>query len=114
TQLLMEFAKERPVLLVVDDLQWADELSFAVLTRLGQLAGSAAVSILLTSRAQCGRAELASLIKKTQPVVVELERLDREAVAEITAEVAGVHRAPEALVQFVFDRSEGLPFFSTE
>lgn len=100
-------AEEAPLLLVVDDLQWADELSLSALER---LVGSERVGILATARSETPRPELFGLAGRGQRI--DLSRLDEAALAEMVADMLAIHPAPDDLVRWVAGETEGNPFFA--
>ncbi len=119
TGLLRRLAEVRPLLLVVDDLHWADPGSLRLLAFLAGELKAARLVVLATYR----DVEVAA----GQPLVETLGALAREPVVERiplhglgSAEVARLitntteSRPGERLVRTVHDRTEGNPFFVTE
>lgn len=111
----MALATVRPVLLVLDDLQWADELS------IGALASFAAkgaqpwpVVILGTYRTEERTEELGALVSAHGAIDVELRRLDFKAVAAMVCGMLALREPPHELVRFLSERSDGNPFFVAE
>ncbi len=113
---LTDLARERPVVLVVDDLQWADEETLDALMYV--LAGPAerALALLLTVRSgELGPDHplhrwLADARRLPGFVEVRLGPLGREDVAEVVESLlGGAAHAP--LVDEVYRRSGGNPYF---
>ncbi len=115
---IVAFAREStPVLLVVDDLQWADGLSLALLTRLGtieseEIAGR--LVVLATYRTEEGGPWLESLMELPRTLHVELEPLDADDVGHMVADMLGIAEPPPVLAAFLGHASEGNPFFVGE
>jgi AAA ATPase domain len=118
-ELLREAAASVPVVLAVDDLQWADRSTLDLLTFL--LAGlrDERLLVVLTFRSDevDRRAELREFLAEAgrRPIVRRLE-LGRLTRVELGAQLAGIlGRAPEArFADAVFARSAGNPLFAEE
>ncbi|MFD0903964.1 ATP-binding protein, partial [Actinomadura sediminis] len=111
---------ERPLVLVVDDLHWADPSTRDLLGFLARRLRGVRVLALLAFRTDAlGRrhplrafaAELARL-----PAVrrIDLPPLDRAETAELLAAAPGAERPAEALVDRVYRESGGNPLFAVE
>ena len=109
------FAGDKPLLLVLDDLQWADELSLAFLSALSRkgLAGRRVV-ILGTYRMEEFDGELATIVRTDKVRNITLDRLDRESVAAMVSGMLAFESPPPLLVEFLAERSNGNPFFLAE
>jgi len=118
-QVLVGVGSVGPVLVVVEDLHWADEATRDLLGFLVRSLGRAPVGLLLTYRSDEVlrhhplRPYLAELNRTPGVTRVELPRLDRTAVAELLAEVTGHDPDPD-LVTSVHERTDGLPYFVAE
>jgi len=115
---IVNFARESNALLVVvDDLHWADGLSLALLARIGaaeteQAAGR--LVLLGTYRTEEAGAWLLSLLELPRTLHIELDRLGTSDVGKMVADMLGVTEAPADLAHFVAEESEGNPFFVGE
>jgi serine/threonine protein kinase/tetratricopeptide (TPR) repeat protein len=114
---LRALALERPVLLILDDLQWADDLTLGFLESL--LRGSTTfeeVPLLLlgTFRTEEAGEGLQRLLEAPQVARLDLRRLEESAVASITGDMLALSPAPEVLSRFLARSSEGNPFFVAE
>jgi tetratricopeptide (TPR) repeat protein len=119
TTFLRNAARSRPVLLILDDLQWADESSLRLLQFLAQEIRDAHLLIIGTYRdvafgrghplartlAEVGRDDLGHQIR--------LDGLSREDVGRYIELASGIS-PPEILVQRIWDKTEGNPFFVSE
>jgi ATP/maltotriose-dependent transcriptional regulator MalT len=118
TQLLAETARDTPLLLVLDDLQWADPSTSDVVRSLaGELRDERLALVLTYRTGELGpdhpvRRMVAGL--RTAPRVrwIDLSALTAAEVADLVAGVAGTRDA--ALAEAVHVRSGGNPFFAEE
>jgi DNA-binding SARP family transcriptional activator len=119
TGLLRRLAGDRPLLVVVDDLHWADVPSLSLLEFLATELKDARLVVVATYRdveALAGRplAEtLGALAREPTVERIPLGGLDRAGVAALIGRTIG-GRPAEPLVQAVADRCGGNPFFITE
>jgi DNA-binding SARP family transcriptional activator/tetratricopeptide (TPR) repeat protein len=115
-------AADRPVLLVLDDMQWCDEDTVAwlqLLLRLGQ-GHALCVAAALRPEEGGGNAELATMLRALrsarQVTEVELSPLGPVASAELAAEVLG-GRPPAGLpdmADWLYSATGGYPLFIVE
>ena len=114
---LVRAAADRPLCVVIDDLQWADASSLLLLGFLArQLSGSALMIIGCYRDTEVGpghplRALLGEVGRSRE--LIELPGLDRGGVARLIAQVGGADPGPD-LVKQVFARTAGNPFFVRE
>jgi DNA-binding CsgD family transcriptional regulator/tetratricopeptide (TPR) repeat protein len=104
-----------PVLLVADDLQWADELSLSVWWRLHKLAGQIPLLLVGACRPVPSRAEVAALrrnLAEDHVVMVELAPLVPAHVAEMVRRLVGATPGPALLRQA--DLAGGNPLYVRE
>jgi energy-coupling factor transporter ATP-binding protein EcfA2 len=115
---ILAFAREcNALLVVIDDLQWADGLSLALLARLGAQEGdenAGRLVLLGTYRSEEAGTWLLSLLELPRTLHIELGRLGTADVAKMVADMLGVIDAPRELARFVAEESEGNPFFVGE
>lgn len=109
---LVAYAEHRPLLLVIDDLHWADELSLEVLARLPT--SSTGLLLLGTYRLEeCGR-RMRELVEA--PGVQRIV-LDRFGLGEVSALVRGMlalEQSPIPLASALERKCNGNPFFIVE
>lgn len=112
---LSTFAHERPILWVIDDLHWADELSLAFLESLDpEFFAETPLFILCTYRLEL-EDNLANFIARVgQADTVRLTLLDDRAVRSIVSDMLAVANPPRHFVDFIARHSDGNPFFVAE
>jgi DNA-binding CsgD family transcriptional regulator/tetratricopeptide (TPR) repeat protein len=111
--------RERPLLLLLEDIHWADSASLDLLSFLVRNLRSERLVIVVTVRTD----ELGPE-HPLRPLLTELQsggraqRIDLEALSrdEMAAQVAGItgSKPRSEVVQRLFDRSQGNPFFTEE
>ncbi len=107
-------AQVQPVILVIDDLQWADE---ALLDLLEYLAGRITdFPILLICLARPDFLERRREWGGGQPnfTTIILDALTREETSELITELLSTHDLPDVLLHTIQRRAEGNPFFVEE
>jgi DNA-binding CsgD family transcriptional regulator len=117
--LLARLAGDEPVLVVLEDMHWADRSTRDLLAFLARNLRDERVMVVASYRSDALhrrhplRPLLADLDRLPNAERVELERLSR---AEVQEQLAGIlERAPDPdLVTRVHERSEGNPFFAEE
>jgi predicted ATPase/class 3 adenylate cyclase len=112
--LLEAIAQIQPVILVIDDLQWADE---ALLDLLEYLASRITdFPILFLCLARPDFLERRRDWGGGQPnfTTIILDALTREETAELITELLSTHDLPNVLVHTIQQRAEGNPFFVEE
>lgn len=113
-QTLFALSQRRSVLLILEDLQWVDELSVHVLQyllRSSQLAANR-LCIVGTYRTEEVREDLKSLIHQVQPL--HLRRLHAAEITSMIGEMLALDAPPAELSASLIDLSDGNPFFVAE
>jgi tetratricopeptide (TPR) repeat protein len=119
TTLLKNVSAEKPLLLVLEDLHWADQPSLRLLEFLAREIASSRLLVLGTYRDQgLDRTHplsqtLAELARHSAVGRLDLPPLGEVEVARYIELTAGVPPA-ESLVRIVFERTEGSPFFMSQ
>lgn len=115
TATLRRFAALRPLVLILDDLQWADELTLALLESLDATFFDETPLLLLgTHRSDEGSPTLRELARQPFVRTVHLARLEEAHAASMIGQMLGVRSPSPPLVQFINTQSEGVPFFVAE
>lgn len=96
-------AKERTLVLEVEDLHWADPSTLQYLARLGELAPRTRLLLLCTAREAFGQ--------PWQGEHVALTRLPAWPTLELIEAVAGGRSLSTGLLRRISDRSDGVPLF---
>jgi serine/threonine protein kinase/tetratricopeptide (TPR) repeat protein len=113
---LSAFARAgRPLLLILDDLQWADEVTLKFLKWLaGANLKELPLLVLCTNRSEEVGADLEALLGAPTVRRHSIGRLEQRSVGQLIADMLGIRAAPEPFVGFVAQHSEGNPFFVAE
>ncbi|MEU8169604.1 AAA family ATPase [Micromonospora sp. NPDC049004] len=118
-ELFQRLADVRPLLLIIEDLHWADRSTRDLIGFLVRAARPGRLLLVCTYRTdelQRGhplRPFLAELDRARGVERVELGRLDRDGTGAILADLLGGEPAPRA-VDDIHDRTQGNPFFIEE
>lgn len=104
-----------PLLLLVDDVQWADELTLRFLLSLrAELFASTPVLILCTQRSEAPNPLVDELVALSTTDVFELPRLDAAAIHAMVSDMLALPDIPPALVTSLVGPSAGVPFHAGE
>jgi hypothetical protein len=115
TDALAAFSAERPLLVTLDDLQWADGLTLSVLEAMDEeFLRKTPIVVLATARSDEPRSLVERVFGNPHVMRVRLERLDQTSVTAIVSEMLAMATPPPSLVKFVDTHSEGIPFFIAE
>ncbi len=123
-QIFLRTAQEKPLLLIAEDLHWADPSTLEFLHLLISRVETAALLAILTSRAEmglnqdsthvAGRAKLKTLAELEWVTQMSLKRLNRRQVSQMIAEVAGEQTIPADISKQIAAKTEGVPLFVEE
>jgi predicted ATPase len=117
-QLIGRLADERPVILALDDIHWADEATLEVLGYLTRTVAHQRVLIVATYRTEEANPTLRRVIRdlRRAGLVTEIA-LDRLTVDEVTVmirKMAGMEGGAERFSQRIYEPTAGNPFFVIE
>ena len=112
-RVLAQLAERRAVLLVLDDLQWADELSIDALAYFERNLADRRVLVIGCRRSDVDSPLLDELSGRSGTTRVHLARLGEDDVGRLASEMLA-HEAPAPFVRFLSERSEGNPYFVAE
>jgi DNA-binding CsgD family transcriptional regulator len=120
TDVCLRLARDRPLVLALDDMQWAAPEPWDAVAYLVRAAGDAPVLVLLAAREEVlasatggPAAAIEELRRLRRLTIVTLGRLAQAEIERLTASWLGEPAAPE-LARIVCRRSEGNPFFAEE
>jgi hypothetical protein len=110
------FASDAPLLLILDDVQWADELSLSFLDSFGvEFWRTRPIVVLCLYRSEEASETLRGLVRRNEPGDnLRLEAVDPDAIASMVSDMLAMPRPPESLVRYLAGQSEGNPFFAAE
>ncbi|MFN7970816.1 MAG: tetratricopeptide repeat protein [Acidobacteriota bacterium] len=113
---LAALAMDDPHLLLIDDVQWADELALAWLDliRRSDHLDHAPLVVLVTLRTDAGRASDAVRRALGDAPVIQLEELEAADVGAIVRDMLAVDVAPPGLVRALARGGRGNPFLVAE
>lgn len=98
-----------PVVLLLEDLHWADDASGAVLRQIAEVAPGHALLVVTTARPGASSGG-----EPARQTTLALEPLGMEASADMLRTVLGTAELPERLAEHVHSRTGGNPFFIEE
>ncbi|MFI2366419.1 AAA family ATPase [Promicromonospora sp. NPDC019610] len=118
TDLLAGLARERPVVVVIEDLHWSDDVTRAVALRLARTTPPGLLLLLTyrsddVSRAHPLRTVMAELDRARLITRLELARLGQTEIREMAQDLLDAGLDAESLADLA-DRSEGVPFYVEE
>jgi serine/threonine protein kinase len=116
-ELLARLGERRPLVLVLDDMQWSDADSLALLREIMRVPEPPALLLVLVVRDTTG-SEVPALVDATMPgavVHVDLGRLGRAEAVELAAHILEqVRCGASALAEAIADEAAGHPLFIDE
>ncbi len=116
-EVLSRAARRQPLLVVLDDLQWADDPTILLVLHLAEQLAALPVLVVGTYRdTDVGRPlahAFGDLRRRPGTTWVSLRRLSRDTVAELVHAMSG-QPPPDQLVEALYSEAEGNPFFLEE
>ena len=112
---LAALGRHRSTLVVIDDLQWADDLSLSLLANVpASFFETNRVMLLGTARSEELGPDLDRVITRPDVLHITLGRLDDASIGAMAADMMGHKQVPATLVSFLRNESQGNPFFAAE
>ncbi|MBI2566058.1 MAG: tetratricopeptide repeat protein [Candidatus Schekmanbacteria bacterium] len=113
---LAEMASDAPIVLILDDLHWADEATVDFLSYVlaRQRLASAPIVIVGTVRTDEASPALRRLLSREGIRQLRLGQLDDGAVESIVGDMLALYPPPKVLVDFLGRHGAGNPFFVAE
>jgi len=105
--LFFEMAQQQPLLLLVEDLHWADPTTLELLSQLVRDLSSAPICLLLTARPEF-------FTSWTTSHHLQLSRLDRKRVEEMVSGLTQNRPLPREVLEQLLNRTDGVPLFVEE
>jgi DNA-binding SARP family transcriptional activator len=119
-QVVAQLARPRPLLVILEDLQWADVATIELITMLAQRISNAAVLLIATRRdEQSVSSHATGLFERglggaAPPARIAVGPLDAAAVNALADALAPAGSADRTMARRIFERSGGNPLFATE
>src|SRR5262249_32253597 len=119
-QRLVALSETQPVILLIEDLHWADQSTIELLASMLSLVRRTKVTFITVTRS---RQEPERLWNRLNPVLenyrehlveVPLQSLSSDSSRTLVKELLGGDYLPESLAAEILDKSEGNPFFLEE
>lgn len=107
---LLQQAAQRPLLVVWEDVQWADPSTLDLLQVLIDRTPSARILVVLTFRPDF----VPAWATRPHMKQLSLDRLGRHQAAQLVVELTGDQSLPPGIVQQVLDKTDGIPLFIEE
>jgi class 3 adenylate cyclase/predicted ATPase len=106
---LSAYSASRPVLIVIEDLHWADTLTKALVARLPEWVESRRVLVVATSRKATDPEELGD----PNVLALALSGLTAQATSQLLSRI-WESTPPDGLAAFVYEKSDGVPLFAEQ
>ncbi len=110
TSFVIRLSRLRPLLLVVEDLHWADPSTLEVLSGIVSRAGAEKLFAVFISRTGF----VAPWPKVSSLVHMKISGLNTHASSRLIASIAGDHNLPTVVKQKIICKSDGVPLFLEE
>ncbi len=108
--LLLSMAANKPVLLVVEDLQWADPSTLELLDHIVEQGVMPQICLVLTFRP----AFIPAWTPRPHLAQITLDNLTLDHTKTLIQSLAGGRTLPDAVLQHLADKSDGVPLFIEE
>lgn len=110
---LHTIGQNAPVLIVVEDLQWADPNTIDLLAYLSERLRNSRVMLLMSSRAELGRRHALhiSRLEKHCSLVIRVGPLSRSETGQLVDSLTGHIGLPTVVKDWIYGETEGNPLF---
>ncbi|CAB1074587.1 Adenylate cyclase (EC / Guanylate cyclase (EC [Olavius algarvensis Delta 1 endosymbiont] len=112
-KLLKRAANNKPLLIVIEDAHWLDSASWQLLSRVSQEV-TPILLVAVTRPMSRPPLEYSQLLKLPHHKLIQLDKLELEAIEALICAQLGVDDLPSQVSSFVHERASGNPFFSEE
>jgi class 3 adenylate cyclase/tetratricopeptide (TPR) repeat protein len=109
-EMLSKRTVDHPVVLVIDDIHWADPSTIETLDKALHFLGSMRMFIIVTSRPHY----IPTIQRPPGTLEITLDRLDNASSWNLAKSVAGDKTLPIQILQYISDRTDGIPLFVEE
>lgn len=106
---LLELSDRRPLLFLVEDVQWADPSTLTLLEQLFKEISSSAACVILTARPEFEPPVGLDFMTRMQ-----LQQLSDEEVGELIQRLAGGKLLSDSAIRQITERADGVPLFVEE
>jgi class 3 adenylate cyclase/predicted ATPase len=103
-------ARAQPIVLTIEDLQWADPTTLDLLRGIAERGALAPLFVLIAARSEFRP----PWNMRSHHMTISLAPLDRHQVGNMVGELAARHALPKEVVEIVTERSGGVPLFIEE
>jgi class 3 adenylate cyclase/tetratricopeptide (TPR) repeat protein len=116
---MVALARQQPLVLVLEDLHWADSLSLELCSRMMEVAAAAPIALLCISRPEPEQAvrsleEAAAEKCPERYTAIPLRELGREASRRLVESLLTPGTVPEPMLQVILEKTHGNPFYIEE
>jgi predicted ATPase/class 3 adenylate cyclase len=110
TRFFLGSSRVQPMIIAVEDLQWADASTLELIETLAEQSASAPLMLLGTSRPEFS----SPWALRSHHLQLTLSRLSRTEATRMVSAVAGDEHIPAEIVTAIVERSDGIPLFVEE
>ncbi|HPQ40912.1 MAG TPA: protein kinase, partial [bacterium] len=113
---LLQSAQRTPLIILIDDIHWADELTVGFVHHLlrSRLLKQHPLLIVVAFRLEETREPLRELMGYPESRLIKLSAFDKEQVETMMVNMLAMTNPSSALLDLIYRHSEGNPFFLTE
>lgn len=112
--LLQKTVAHGPLVIVLDDVHWLDSQSWSMLRLAYQSIDSLLLVMFSRPFASKVPVELEEMLSATTTRHIVLGAMTQQDIIELVANALGARHLPDQLIQLIFERADGHPFFSEE